>query len=91
MRSYASQLVEDSESHNVCSVLCARAQAFSDQVNRAGSSAGRRAKFTKLMKKQELSRFVYTTRFVRYLPVNGRLRQVYEHQPELKSVMRFTR
>ena len=51
---YVSQLVNNIESHNVCSVLCARAQAFVDQVCRAGSSAaGRRAKFSKWMKNQE--------------------------------------
>ena len=29
MRSYVSQIFNDIESHNVCSVLCARAQAHS--------------------------------------------------------------
>ena len=38
------------ENHSVCSVLCARAQAFVDQVCQADPSAdGRRATFRKLM------------------------------------------
>ena len=48
MRSCARKTFNDVESHNVCSVLCARAQAFVDQVCRADySAAGRRARFSK--------------------------------------------
>ena len=52
MRSYFRRLISDSdiENDNVCSVLCARAQAFFDQVCRADpSAAGRRVTFSKLM------------------------------------------
>ena len=50
VRSYFPSLINDIEKHIVCSVLCARAQAFVDQVCRADpSAAGRRATFSKLI------------------------------------------
>ena len=54
MRCYVSRFVNNNDNHNVRSILCAQAQAFVDQVCRAGPSAARRrATFIKLKKNQE--------------------------------------
>ena len=90
-RCYVSRLINEIDGHNLCSILCARAQAFADQVCQGSSSAaGHRATFGKVTKNQESlnrSRVVYTTRFVGYLPMNGRLPQAYKHQPKPESLM----
>ena len=52
MRSYVLRLFKNIENHNVRSVICARAQAFVDQVCGAcPAAAGRRAPFSKLNEK----------------------------------------
>ena len=67
---YVSRLVSDIEKLTVCSVVCARGQAFADQVCQAiPSAAGRHAAFSKL--REDEARVVYTMRYIRYLPASG--------------------
>ena len=63
MRSYILCLVNNIENHNVRSVICARAQAFVDQVCGACPSAtGRRAPFRKLNEKPGIVPELYRRR-----------------------------
>ena len=63
IRCYGSRLVNNIENHNVRSVLCARAQAFVDQVCRAGpTAAGRRATFSKFIENPGIARDLYKPR-----------------------------